>query len=562
MLRSINDLKGFDLVATGGEIGDVNQFYFDDERWAVRYLIVNTGDWVAEQQVLISPFSVTQIDLGNRKLHVALNKEQVERSLNINTHKPVSRQMEATYSDYYGYPYYWRSPLLWGAGVSPDQTAPQTPAILRMATSAAAAAMVRVVSPEVHLHSTQEVTTYHIAATDGLIGYANDFIVDGDHSFSIVTAKAVSTDIKYNTSDVADVSVTNVDNDQASVVITQTGALSVTETGTTATFTIALTSLPTADVTIGLSSSDPTQGTVSPSSLVFTKTNGMTPQTVTIKGVDDLIVDGNHAFTIVTTKAVSTDTKYNNLDVPDVSVTNVDNDQPGIIVTQASSLTVDEQGTTATFTIVLALAPTADVTIALSSSDTTQGTVSSASLVFTTANGLTPQTVTVTGVDDLIVDGNRTFTILTAKTQSTQAAYNGLDVNDVVVNSLDNGSRPYQNPTLHLDANDSKTVTVLDALVILNDISRRKQRTLPNVKAAGDLFYDTNGDGKCSVLDALVVLNGLSRAMKPSGEAPALQPVAAPMVAAPMVEPMTTSNDNAKKLDDLIELLATDQTPV
>lgn len=178
MLRSVNELKGFDIVATGGEIGDVQQFYFDDERWAVRYLVVNTGDWVTAQQVLISPFSVTQIDLDNHKLHVALSKEQVQGSPSIDTHKPVSRQMEATYSDYYGYPYYWRSPLLWGAGASPDQTAPQTPAVLRMANSAAAAAMVHVVAPEVHLHSTEEVATYHIAATDGLIGYVNDFIVD------------------------------------------------------------------------------------------------------------------------------------------------------------------------------------------------------------------------------------------------------------------------------------------------------------------------------------------------------------------------------------------------
>lgn len=178
MLCSLNNLKGFDLVATSGELGEIKQFFFDDERWTVRYLVVNTGDWMAEQHVLISPFAVTHIDYDNRKMHVALTKAQVQGSPDIDTHKPVTRQMEATYSDYYSYPYYWRSPLLWGASASPDLTAPMTPATLRMATSAAAAAMARVVPPELHLQSTQEVSTYHIAATDGLIGYVNDFLVD------------------------------------------------------------------------------------------------------------------------------------------------------------------------------------------------------------------------------------------------------------------------------------------------------------------------------------------------------------------------------------------------
>lgn len=184
MWRSLNNLRGFDLVTTGGEFGTVKQFFFDDEQWVVRYLVVNTGDWVAEHQVLISPFAVMRIDYDYRKLHVALTKAQIERSPEIDTHKPVSRQMEASYSDYYSYPYYWRSPLLWGASASPDLTAPLTPAALRMATSAAAAAMARIVPPKLHLHSTQETSTYHIAATDGLIGYVNDFIVD-DATWSI-----------------------------------------------------------------------------------------------------------------------------------------------------------------------------------------------------------------------------------------------------------------------------------------------------------------------------------------------------------------------------------------
>ncbi len=389
----------------------------------------------------------------------------------------------------------------------------------------------------------------------------DDLIVDGDQLFTIVTAKAQSTDTKYNGLDVSDVSVSNIDNDQASVVVTQAGPLSVTENGTTATFTIALTSLPTSDVTIGLSSSDTSQGTVSPTSLVFTKTNGMTPQTVTIKGVDDLIVDGDQLFTILTAKAQSTDTKYNGLDVSDVSVTNIDNDQASVIVTQAGTLSVTETGTVATFTIALTLLPTSDVTISLSSSNTTQGTVSPSSLVFTPANGTTPQIVTITGVDDLIVDGNQSFSIVTSATASSQANYNGLAVEDVVLTSVDDGRRPYQNPSNRLDANDDTKVNALDALVIINDIARRKTRILPNIKAAGEFFYDTNGDGKAAPLDALVVINAVARMLKQasgSGESESIPVATAVIVAAEITERSDDVNKRERRLDELIDLLATD----
>ena len=115
----------------------------------------------------------------------------------------------------------------------------------------------------------------------------------------------------------------------AGVTVNPTSGLTTTEAGGTSTFTVVLTSEPTADVTIGLSSSDATEGTVSPSSLTFTPANWSTEQTVTITGVDDDVDDGDVAYTIVTANASSTDPNYNNLAVDDVSVTNTDNDEPG-----------------------------------------------------------------------------------------------------------------------------------------------------------------------------------------------------------------------------------------
>ena len=190
-------------------------------------------------------------------------------------------------------------------------------------------------------------------------------------------------------------------------------------------------------MTIGLSPSDPTEGTVSSPSLTFTTANWNAAQTVTVTGVDDVLDDGDVAYTIVTAAATSADPIYNGLDAADVAVTNTDNDAAGITVTPTSGLTTTEAGGTATFTVVLTSQPTADVTIALSSSDPTEGTVSPASVgftgvvTFTGANWNTPQTITVTGVDDALDDGDIAYTIVTAPATSTDATYNGVDAADV-----------------------------------------------------------------------------------------------------------------------------------
>ena len=209
-------------------------------------------------------------------------------------------------------------------------------------------------------------------------------------------------------------SVTNTDNDTAGFTVTPTSGLTTTEAGGTATFTVKLTSQPTADVTIGLSSSNTAEGTVSPSSLVFTNVNWNTPQTVTATGVDDSVVDGAIGYAIVTAPATSTDLIYSGLNPSDVAVTNTDNDTAGFTVTPTSGLTTTEAGGTATFTVKLTSQPTADVTIGLSSSNTAEGTVSPSSLTFTSSNWNSAQTVTVTGVDDFVVDGTIAYAIVTA----------------------------------------------------------------------------------------------------------------------------------------------------
>lgn len=107
MLRSVNDLEGYAIEASDGKVGKVIEFYFDDEKWTVRYLVADTGGWLTGRKVLISPSALGDIDWDSRQLHVDMPKKRVENSPDIDTDKPVSRQHERAYYDYYSYPYYW-----------------------------------------------------------------------------------------------------------------------------------------------------------------------------------------------------------------------------------------------------------------------------------------------------------------------------------------------------------------------------------------------------------------------------------------------------------------------
>src|SRR5689334_4092581 len=115
MIRGADGLKGFTIGATDGEVGGVNDLYFDDERWVIRYLVVDTGNWLPGRKVLISPHAVRTTQWELRRVDVALTRQQVKGSPDIDTDKPVSRQHEAAFFSYYGYPAYWDGTSLWGA---------------------------------------------------------------------------------------------------------------------------------------------------------------------------------------------------------------------------------------------------------------------------------------------------------------------------------------------------------------------------------------------------------------------------------------------------------------
>lgn len=169
MLRKAKDLSGYKLAASDGEIGKVKEFYFDDQSWTIRYLVADTGGWLIDRQVLISPYALDPANEGRKVIPVDLTKTQIEKSPSLITDRPVSRQYEADYYSYYGWPGYWGGPYSWGASAYP----------MRERDRSAEAAR-RAKDDDPHLRSTTDVTGRDIQAQDGGIGHVEDFVIDDE----------------------------------------------------------------------------------------------------------------------------------------------------------------------------------------------------------------------------------------------------------------------------------------------------------------------------------------------------------------------------------------------
>jgi hypothetical protein len=276
---------------------------------------------------------------------------------------------------------------------------------------------------------------WNVAQTVTVTG-ADDLVADGPQTYVIAIGPATSADTNYAGQNPADLTFTNTDNDAAGLVASPSSGLVTTEAGGTATFQLTLSSQPTANVSVAVSSSDTTEGTVAPATVTFTTANWNVAQTVTVTGVDDLVADGTIAYA-VQMSATSTDAGYQGR-TGTVSVSNQDNDAAGITVGVPSGTSTSEAGTSVTFTLVLTSQPTADVTVPLSSLDTSEGTVSPASVTFTAANWNVAQTVTVTGADDLVADGPQTYVVAIGPATSADTGYQGQNPADLTFTNTDN----------------------------------------------------------------------------------------------------------------------------
>ena len=169
MLRRLNDLEHWAVLSSDGDdLGTIQDFYFDDERWTVRYVVVKTGRWLTGRTVLLSPLSLDRVHWEQAVVRFALTREHIESAPDADVAMPLSRRWEAAYAGHYAIPYYWSGTGIWGDWPTPVEArlAVREPAPAPSGTDAE------------HLRSARVVTGFHLLAIDGEIGHVDDFLVD------------------------------------------------------------------------------------------------------------------------------------------------------------------------------------------------------------------------------------------------------------------------------------------------------------------------------------------------------------------------------------------------
>jgi uncharacterized protein YrrD len=173
--QAIQGIRGDDIVARDGGIGSVDDVYFDDRQWAVRYLVVQTGQWMPGQKVLISPASVLPEQSRDDAFVVDLTREDIEGAPTVEPEWPMTAEDEAAYSRRFGWPYYWLGPYLWGADSKPLPRPAEPSGPVNEEADAAQRARDE---DEPRLHSGREVVGCTVSAVDGEIGQVEDLLID------------------------------------------------------------------------------------------------------------------------------------------------------------------------------------------------------------------------------------------------------------------------------------------------------------------------------------------------------------------------------------------------
>jgi uncharacterized protein YrrD len=175
MFCNTHDIIGLDIQATDGRIGDVEDLYFDDHEWGVRYLVADTGQWLPGRNALLSPDSVTQVDRDNGAIAMALTTSQIEQAPGVETDMPVSRKREKDLARHFGWGTYWDT-ASWGNYWGPIANPNFSP----LANSATGQDDASAESADPNLRSCREVEGYDILARDGEIGHVERFLLEVD----------------------------------------------------------------------------------------------------------------------------------------------------------------------------------------------------------------------------------------------------------------------------------------------------------------------------------------------------------------------------------------------
>ncbi len=171
-------LDGFRIHATDGDIGHLEDFYFDDDHWTVRYVVVKTGPWLFGREVLLAPPSFTEVDWARRELKASLSRGQIRDAPGRDLARPISRAFESRLHRHYGVAPYWQAGGAWTGGLGPTGPGasygmPQAgPIVLEEQLDSGDGPV------DYHLRSSDELVGYRIETLDGELGHLDDFLLD------------------------------------------------------------------------------------------------------------------------------------------------------------------------------------------------------------------------------------------------------------------------------------------------------------------------------------------------------------------------------------------------
>lgn len=187
MLRNVKELYGLKVAASNGPVGEITDCFFDDHAWTIRFFVVETEPSLGGRKVLIPRNAIHALDWATKVLSVALTRERVKASPDVDTSKPVSRQHEVEQFGYYGYPYNDGDERRWSGGSRFGMSLEGYPSVrLPMAPREKAefvdslAKLHRNQGDDPHLRSCRAIQRYHIHAVDGDVGHVESLLVDDE----------------------------------------------------------------------------------------------------------------------------------------------------------------------------------------------------------------------------------------------------------------------------------------------------------------------------------------------------------------------------------------------
>lgn len=337
------------------------------------------------------------------------------------------------------------------------------------------------------------------------VSAVNDALIEGPQTVSLILASNTSGGYLNTNTGTLTVAVGDNEAGGPSVLITPAGT-TVTEGGTPITYTVALGVAPAAGATVRVlptayvnNATTTSQVTFSPTSVSFTAANFSTPQTITVTANNDTIAEADlpSGLTIVNSTSITAgaDVRYSGMVAADIVVTVNDNDTGARIVAAVtgSGTVVTEGGSTDTLSVSLtgSVAPTANVVV--TGTTNSQLSLSNSVLTFTPANWNTPQTVTVTAVDDTVSEATTYDNITFATNTSQPAGFTSLST-IATTTTLDNDEISPVNAISIIQTNGSTRVKEGEMADTIELVLRRAPTAnvtlTPSYSAAGQISVD------------------------------------------------------------------------